>query len=406
MTDIIRTAQLQEIDSALIVLYELEYVSGSFAYFFAGFSEEIEGGSPEIEQVQFREFRTGAYVPGTVLTYTAIPIEAEGFDVQSDGAYSRPTLTIANLKSVFTDAIGGLSYEDLIGAKITKRTTMYKYLVGESSDVGPGLAPIEYPRTVFYIDRIKEKNPIRVTFELAAPFDLAGITLPRRVVIGGACPFKYKGASRDVSIDARIGGCDWRASYTDNDTEVLYVSQFDEYIVPDTLTFTTFAGSATAKEFYRTPRGVNQLDSEGVASPTTAYDYWQALRDTSGVPGDADRFNWRRVRVYRTHVPGQVSPPITYIGYKENKYNEYVLEGGTLWRVKLTSVDPDLVPFEEGRYWTAGDVCGKKIKSCAMRYQAKGLGVGASPQTIVPDTVLKTTEYLRFGGFPGVQQRR
>ena len=49
-----------------------------------------------------------------------------------------------------------------------------------------------------------------VTFELAAPFDLAGIKLPRRVVIGGACPWKYQGASTTLTEANKEGGCSWR----------------------------------------------------------------------------------------------------------------------------------------------------------------------------------------------------
>ena len=82
MTDIAKNLQKQDPGSSLVVLYELEYASNSKAYFFGGFTESgsVTTGK-HTTSVQFRE--TG----GTVRTYTAIPINAKGFEMNSDGAY-------------------------------------------------------------------------------------------------------------------------------------------------------------------------------------------------------------------------------------------------------------------------------------------------------------------------------
>ena len=49
-----------------------------------------------------------------------------------------------------------------------------------------------------------------VTFELAAPFDLAGIKLPRRVVVGGSLPLEISRCFFNTSR-SRKGGCrSWR----------------------------------------------------------------------------------------------------------------------------------------------------------------------------------------------------
>ena len=97
MTDIAKTLQKQDPGSALVVLYELEYGTSSKAYFFAGLDENTTA-------VQFRE--TG----GTVRTYTAIPLQAEGFEINSDGAHSRPEISIGNIGSVLSSAIGNTRF--------------------------------------------------------------------------------------------------------------------------------------------------------------------------------------------------------------------------------------------------------------------------------------------------------
>lgn len=396
MTDIIKTTQLQDPGSALVTLYELEYSEGAFAYFYAG-KAEYDGVT--LENIRFREWRA-QYGLGAEIEYAAIPIEAEGFDIASDGAISRPILSIANMGTVLSDAVGGLRPEELIGSKLTKRTTLEKYLVGGSSDVGPGLAPIEYPRTVYYIDRIKEKNIIKVTFELAAPFDLEGIKLPKRVVIGGACPFKYKEAARSRPRNTRTGGCDWESKfleYSDVNGIALYVNELDEYVLNITA-FSNYTGSEAVGDLVRTAENLDRFSTDGLTiTPVSDYSYWQALTAFPPTPSDTDKTNWRRVRAYKTYSVGT-----TYYGYKNKRFNEYVLDSGTLWRIKLYSVDTNVVnSLQEGRYWTIGDRCGKKITSCSLRYHAIQLNA-----TDVPSTSLRKTEYLRFGGFPGVQQRR
>ena len=173
MTAIVENVQKTGVESGVITLYKLEYADNTFAYFVAGVEEDLSS-------IQFRD------EDGTIRTYTPIPIELEGFDISSDGAISRPKMTVANIESTFRDSLGGLGFEDLIGRRITRRTTQQKYLVGESGDSTP---PVEFPKITYVIDRLASKTVMGVTFELAAPFDLAGIKLPQRVIIGGACPW-------------------------------------------------------------------------------------------------------------------------------------------------------------------------------------------------------------------------
>lgn len=376
MSDIIKAVQKQDPGSELITLFDLEYIPGSFVYF----TSNYDAGN-----IQFRDSS------GTARTYTALPISAEGFDISSDGSYSRPTLTVANVNTVFSDAIG-IDYEDLIGRRITRRITLKKYLVGESGDSGAGNAPVEYPKTAYVIDRVKDRNIIQVTFELAAPFDLAGVTVPRRQIISGGCPWKYQGASITLAEQNKVGGCDWHAqsSYRSG---YIYLNQKDEYIVSSSLTFTTFSGSATAGSYYKTVKsGLTQVNSAGeyVTPSATVYDYWQCLSNTSTTPSNTAS-DWRRVRVYSTY-----SSSTTYLAFTDSSYNEYVLYSNILWKVKTltqTGAAHNSTP-DYNNYWTRGDACGKRVSSCSKRFHATPDGSGGVEITTTKETALP------FGGFP------
>jgi lambda family phage minor tail protein L len=59
-------------------------------------------------------------------TYTAFPIQASGFDYSGNGQLPRPKLQVANLTGAISLLV--LTYDDLLGAKITRKRTLAKYL--------------------------------------------------------------------------------------------------------------------------------------------------------------------------------------------------------------------------------------------------------------------------------------
>ena len=191
MTDITKDVQKQDPGSQLIELWELEIGTDTYAYFYSGLEADLT-------TVQFRDQFSG----GTTRTYLALPIQSEGFNLQSTGASARPTIQVANLLSTFSAALGGLSNEDLLGKKIYRRTTLYKYCIGQSGDANP---PVEFPIQMWFIDRISEKNPVQITFELSSAFDLFGTKLPRRNIIGNACAWIYQGGSKELDEEEDIG---------------------------------------------------------------------------------------------------------------------------------------------------------------------------------------------------------
>lgn len=393
MTDIISTVQKQDPGSELIHLYELEYSDGNYARFFAGLEEDLT-------EVQFRDSSN------TARDYIAIPIQAEGFDISSDGAYSRPEITIANIGSVFSSAVGGLDYQDLIGKRVTKITTFKKYLVGESADSSsaPG---VSLPKIVYVIDRVKAKNIISITFELASPFDLAGITLPRRVVIGGACSWRYKQGRKSLALADRVGGCSWEGVFGNTGTSTFYINERDEYIMNFTNSETTIfpsVGAKTIGTIYRqaADSSVQRLAADGTKTANSGLQaYWQCVRGNSDSSPSVG-VNYRRVHKYSTY-----SASTTYYGYTDFSYNDYVLHSDKLWRVrKTTQVGSSHDSVTVGKFWLDGDLCGKTLDSCKKRFHAKedattytNSVVGAAPDK-------NGSFQLPFGGFPGVQQKR
>ncbi|PHS68230.1 MAG: phage minor tail protein L [Methylophaga sp.] len=127
-------------------------------------------------------------------TYTKMGIEAQGFESSGNDKLPRPTLTVSNV----TGLVGALvrDLNDLIGASVTRRRTMVKYLDAVNFAAGNAQADpnVFFPDEVWGIDRKVAENGIFIQFELAAAFDLAGVKLPRRQVIQNICTVKYRGA--------------------------------------------------------------------------------------------------------------------------------------------------------------------------------------------------------------------
>ena len=182
MSEKILVKDLQKLDpgSELVHLFELEYVKGSFIYFHAGLDDDLT-------PIQFRDYDS----PSTVRTYVALPAQFKGVEIKNDGAIARPELSIGNALTVFSDAVGSIDYQKLLGLKIIRRTTLKKYLHGEASETNP---PTEYPRAIYIMDRVKARSKAVVVIECVAPFDLENIRLPARNVLPDRCPFVYQGA--------------------------------------------------------------------------------------------------------------------------------------------------------------------------------------------------------------------
>lgn len=402
MTDlIVKDVQKQDPGSALVELFELELDSSNTVYFHSGVEEDLS-------TVQFRE------EGGTIRTYAALPLQAKGFKSDPSATSARPTITFANVSDTFKTAIS--DYDALLGATLTRRTTLQKYLVGESGDSTP---PVEFPKQIYLFDRISAQSKTAITFECATPYDLQGVTLPKRQVIANACPWLYQGADYTLNEYEKIGACTWnreskyKAAYKtalNGGTEYIALATLDdEYVVPGTgetgaVTFSSTVSSLTANNYYTTNTTlggtVRRLKKDGSIDTSvdgnTVPNYWQAIT-SSAIPGTITDGNAlvKRVRIWDTY-----SASTTYYAYTDDRYNDFVryTSGGLtkLWKAKKTSVG-QTPGF--GEYWEPGDVCSKTLTGCKMRYGFDPISVGTASSTGKGKP--STEVVLPFGGFPG-----
>lgn len=194
-------SDLQSSGEVLIDLFELDLVTGETLYFHPGTDENY----------------SDLVFDGN--TYKALPLEMSGIELLSDGANNRPTLTIANVTNVLKTALNDENFKigDLVGTRFKRRRTLEKYL-GTPTEI------FEFPSASYIIDRMSAENNLMVEFELASPFDVDGVQIPARVIIGKYCSWIYQG--KDVK---NCGGCPWLAdsSFYLEDDGVLKYAFFD-----------------------------------------------------------------------------------------------------------------------------------------------------------------------------------
>ena len=145
-------------------------------------------------------FHAGTNALGTAvvwqgISYLAMPIEATGFEWSGKGVMPRPKLRVANVDGLF----GALAaqYASLLGAKLTRRKTLAKFLdaANFAGGVNPTADPAQsYPDEIFFVDRKAAENAVFLEFELASALDLPGVMLPRRQFIANTCAWRYRGA--------------------------------------------------------------------------------------------------------------------------------------------------------------------------------------------------------------------
>lgn len=128
-------------------------------------------------------------------SYLRFPVEAEGFEYSGNGQLPRPKIRVSNILSTITALLLTLP-DGLEGAKFTRIRTLARYI--DAVNFPGGVSPYspdptaEFPREIYYVDRKTVENRDVVEFELAAAFDLAGVSAPKRQCIANICQWVYK----------------------------------------------------------------------------------------------------------------------------------------------------------------------------------------------------------------------
>jgi len=175
--------------SAIIELFQLHLTAAvngvdTVYYFHAGTNQVSEN-------IVF----TDAFVePNKARTYSAVPIEVDGFEVTTKGTLPRPSMKIANANGAITALLN--AYNPL-RAEVRRIRTCKKFL--DAVNFTSGTNSTADPTAVFnggpeswYIDRVATENPQVVEFELVGKLDLTNLRLPARQVVEH-CPWIYKG---------------------------------------------------------------------------------------------------------------------------------------------------------------------------------------------------------------------
>jgi len=420
MSNVIATdSQSQQVDSGLIDLFQISLPNGSILYFHPGLDTDLT-------DVRFRDKAN----PHTVRDYEPLPIMIDGLELSADGASARPSVTIANIGTLFSSQLEGFKNDDLIGQRLIRRQTLVKYLFDNNS----ASPPIEFRTQEYIIDRISAEDGISVTFEVAAPFDLETVQLPRRVVVGKFCSWKYQGHDA-----GKGGGCTWKqnSTYTYKGTDGNYYSHtayfdFDDrpLVLVTALGSTAVYNNSTAytevdytynligsaiatgsfipgKNYVITSTGNTTFTNLGAASNAVGTVFTCIASGTNGYTGTATE-----VELYLCTVASTGNTPSASSAFWKEVYiwtnysssisygkDAYVRSSETVWK-SSHSANLNNTP-KEGPHWQRADICGKLLNSCKIRYGAIPVTAGQTAANQNPSGRTNKAARLPFGSFPG-----
>lgn len=154
--------------------------------------------------------------------YQPLPIDAEGFEIPSDGRLPRPKLRIANPSGLLSSIVA-VNY-DFHGCKVTRKRTFAKFLddanfpahettyedvdgntvsvdrnvIGRGTEdaknpFGTPDAHAHLPDEVYYVYRKVGETKEGLEFELTSILEVEGVKFPGRQMMSDHCSFRYRG---------------------------------------------------------------------------------------------------------------------------------------------------------------------------------------------------------------------
>jgi lambda family phage minor tail protein L len=147
--------------------------------------------------------------------YYPAPILAEDFEYSAQGSLPTPKLTLS-VNDLSINELRRLklvikNYDDLTGAKVTRRRTFAQFLDAENwiliGGTPSGYTPdpnSEFTSDIYYISRKSADNKNSIQFELTSVLDLEGLKLPLRVVLQDRCVATYRGIGCLYEYSSRL----------------------------------------------------------------------------------------------------------------------------------------------------------------------------------------------------------
>ncbi|HGN0867306.1 TPA: phage minor tail protein L [Providencia alcalifaciens] len=125
------------------------------------------------------------------LEYDPYPIFGEGFSFNGKGPSSRPSITISNLFGLVTGIASRLNSG--AGGNVIRRKVRARFLDEINFSGGNENAdPSQEVISRWVIEQLTSLNSETATFELAAPSETDGATVPARVILSDVCPWSYR----------------------------------------------------------------------------------------------------------------------------------------------------------------------------------------------------------------------
>jgi lambda family phage minor tail protein L len=296
-------------------------------------------------------------------TYHPMPIITDGFETNSDGTLPRPTLTFTSLKGILEESVGNeyfrslkrsiLELDNMIGAKVTRIRTFYKFLDATNNFEGVGDFTSglnknpEFPKETYYIERKVTEDKDGIQIELASVIDLQNFKIPSRLCLANRCPWQYRGE-----------GCCYE--------------------------FKTAGSSAVHGATGHLPDFAPPIADDN-------NDHISGLMDT-GITYDPTTVTASTVAEYNSTV--------TYNGGTV----VYIEKDGIRYYYVAKKNHPSAgISPPHSDYWVA-DRCAKSIEACKLRWGSSGAAKKCT-DTSDPCTKAPANKFLNFGGFPGTNSK-
>lgn len=125
--------------------------------------------------------------------YLGRGLEMTGFGKSSNNAPPEPSFTISNVDKGGTALLQ--DYDNLIGAQVTRRRTLAKYLNFLEDGVTPNPNKSwnsQFMPEIWYVEQKEEDNPILIKWRMKSIMDLEDVMVPARQVLKGYCKRRYR----------------------------------------------------------------------------------------------------------------------------------------------------------------------------------------------------------------------